>query len=92
MLYGSDSDSGSEEDERATASKTQNRKTQAKKNKAQAQESTFIQEDEDEILDLLDDRMMSRISGAYPVSLIAMLMTVSITSKGGNAQAARVAL
>ena len=60
VLYGSDTDSGSDNDERATV--TQNRKTQSKKNKAKG-EGAFIQEDDEEVLDLLDDRMMSRISG-----------------------------
>jgi len=34
----------------------------ARKNRKE-QEGAYIQEDEDEVLDLLDDRMMSRISG-----------------------------
>lgn len=64
VLYGSDSDvSGSDDDERASGPSTvQNRKTQKKKDKAR-EEGAFIHEDDEEVLDLLDDRMMSRISG-----------------------------
>lgn len=64
VLYGSDSDvSGTDDDERVSApTKTQNRKTQTKKNKAK-EAGAFLHEDDHEVLDLLDDKMMSRISG-----------------------------
>lgn len=69
VLYGSDTDSGSDNDERATV--TQNRKTQSKKNKAKG-EGAFIHEDDEEVLDLLDDRMMSRISGQSSFAFVLL--------------------
>lgn len=67
MLYGSDSDiSASDDDERAASApkKTQNRKSQQKKNKSK-EDGAYIHEGDDEVLDLLDDKMMSRISGEF---------------------------
>ncbi|SCV66891.1 BQ2448_5537 [Microbotryum intermedium] len=73
VLYGSDSDesSGASDNEQSTIatgdsqrtapSGVRNRKSQLRKQK-QREEGTFIHEDENEVLDLLDDRMMSNIS------------------------------
>ncbi|KAM0750200.1 NUC173-domain-containing protein [Meredithblackwellia eburnea MCA 4105] len=72
VLYGgSDSEVSGSEDESSPAVPAHNRKTQAKKNKAAREaggKGTFIHEDEDEVLDLLDDRMMSKISAARPTT------------------------
>ncbi|GAA5939156.1 mRNA-binding protein RRP12 [Sporobolomyces koalae] len=70
VLYGSDSDVSVDEDAPQDPALTapsgvKNRKSVARKNKKE-QEGAYIQEDEDEVLDLLDDRMMSRISAARP--------------------------
>ncbi|GAA5902774.1 hypothetical protein JCM6882_004062 [Rhodosporidiobolus microsporus] len=72
VLYGSDSESASSEDERAApaaATGARNRKAMARKNKKNDEQGgAYIQEGEDEVLDLLDDRMMSRISAARPAA------------------------
>ncbi|GAA5994053.1 hypothetical protein JCM5350_004661 [Sporobolomyces pararoseus] len=70
VLYGSDSDVSVDEDAPQDPALTapsgvKNRKSMARKNKKEM-EGAYIQEDEDEVLDLLDDRMMSRISAARP--------------------------
>ncbi|GAA6022497.1 hypothetical protein JCM10207_008533 [Rhodosporidiobolus poonsookiae] len=73
VLYGSDSDvSASSDDERGPSAApatggAKNRKSQARKAK-EASGAAYIQEGEDEVLDLLDDRMMSRISAARPAA------------------------
>lgn len=69
VIYGgSDSEAsaaGSDDEGAAPAPAAHNRKTQAKKNKARDDgKGTFIHEADGEVLDLLDDRMMSRISGS----------------------------
>ncbi|KAI5475813.1 ribosomal rna-processing protein 12 [Pseudohyphozyma bogoriensis] len=73
VLYGSDSDiSASDDDDRgaaASAPKTANRKSMMRKKKQE--EGAYLHEDEDEVLDLLDDRMMSRISAARPAPAAA---------------------
>ncbi|KDE02759.1 hypothetical protein MVLG_06705 [Microbotryum lychnidis-dioicae p1A1 Lamole] len=77
VLYGSDSDasSGASDNEQgpSTVDPTQtapsgvkNRKSQMRKQK-QRDEGTFIHEDADEVLDLLDDRMMSNISAGQGI-------------------------
>lgn len=81
VLYGSDSDiSGSDNDERATAAtgpkKAQNRKSQSKKNKPK-EDGAFIHEDDEEVLDLLNDKMMSRISGEFLIALPKVALNVS---------------
>lgn len=71
MLYGSDSDvSAASDDEqegpvRHAPTGVKNRKSQMRKAKKDEREGggAYIQEGENEVLDLLDDRMMSRISG-----------------------------
>lgn len=70
VLYGSDSDVSASEDEdagegpvRHAPTGVKNRKSQARKAKKE-EGGAFIQEGEDEVLDLLDEKMMSRISGA----------------------------
>ncbi|BGP50967.1 pre-rRNA processing protein [Rhodotorula kratochvilovae] len=80
VLYGSESDvSGSDgEDAPAAAAPEQgktapsgvkNRKAVARKaRKVREEGGAYIQEGEDEVLDLLDDRMMSRITAAKPVA------------------------
>ncbi|GAA6023468.1 hypothetical protein JCM11491_000587 [Sporobolomyces phaffii] len=69
VLYGSDSDvsvADADNDPAFTApTGVKNRKAVARKHKKEV-EGAYIQEDEDEVLDLLDDRMMSRISAARP--------------------------
>lgn len=68
VLYGTDSEGSVDEDATTqdpaltAPSGVKNRKSMARKNRKE-QEGAYIQEDEDEVLDLLDDRMMSRISG-----------------------------
>ncbi|GAA5992112.1 hypothetical protein JCM10908_001772 [Rhodotorula pacifica] len=66
VLYGSDSDVSADSDadtaEQQGPSGVKNRKSQARKNKKDQDGAAFIQEGEDEVFDLLDDRMMSRIS------------------------------
>lgn len=66
VLYGSDSelsgaDTDGEEEEKVGKGGAKNRKALQRKNKKE--EGAFIHESEDEVLDLLDDRMMSKISG-----------------------------
>ncbi|KAK4702679.1 ribosomal RNA-processing protein 12, partial [Phenoliferia sp. Uapishka_3] len=74
VIYGGsdseDSGAGSDDDGGAPAPTAHNRKTQAKKNKARGEDNkgTFIHEADGEVLDLLDDRMMSRISAARPTA------------------------
>ncbi|KAL8279515.1 hypothetical protein RQP46_008077 [Phenoliferia psychrophenolica] len=76
VLYGgSDSEAsaaGSDDEAAPAAPSAHNRKTQAKKNKASRDadggKGTFIHEADGEVLDLLDDRMMSRISAARPTT------------------------
>ncbi|GAA5831948.1 hypothetical protein JCM11251_002760 [Rhodosporidiobolus azoricus] len=72
VLYGSDSESASSADERdpghTAPSGVKNRKAMARKNKKNEDGGAYIQEGEDEVLDLLDDRMMSRISAARPAA------------------------
>ncbi|GAA5821706.1 hypothetical protein JCM10212_004200 [Sporobolomyces blumeae] len=71
VLYGSESDVSVDSDADVPVAQqptgVKNRKSIARKNKKE-QEGAYIQEDEDEVLDLLDDRMMSRISAARPAS------------------------
>ncbi|KWU41894.1 putative ribosomal protein [Rhodotorula sp. JG-1b] len=65
VLYGSDSDVSADSDAETAEqapSGVKNRKSQARKNKRDLDGGAFIQEGEDEVFDLLDDRMMSRIS------------------------------
>ncbi|GAA5869257.1 hypothetical protein JCM3774_004186 [Rhodotorula dairenensis] len=66
VLYGSDSDVSADSDAETAGepgpSGVKNRKSQARKNKKDQDGGAFIQEGEDEVFDLLDDRMMSRIS------------------------------
>lgn len=82
VLYGSDSDvssAGSDDDERrggraepgtTAPSGVKNRKSQARKNKrVTTQGGAYIHESDDEVLDLLDDKMMSKISGELRVRL-----------------------
>ncbi|KAK4047072.1 pre-rRNA processing protein [Microbotryomycetes sp. JL201] len=65
VLYGSDSDVSDSGDEREKQQPTvHNRKTLQRKLKQQQEGNALIHEDEDEVLDLLDDRMMSKISAA----------------------------
>ncbi|BGP19456.1 hypothetical protein JCM10213_006276 [Rhodosporidiobolus nylandii] len=70
VLYGSDSDvSAASGDEAGAQAPTgaRNRKAMQRKTKAKNEDGgAYIQEGEDEVLDLLDDRMMSRISAARP--------------------------
>lgn len=69
VLYGSDSDAsaGGSGDERSAApaagGAAKNRKAMQRKTKRE--EGAFIHEGDDEVLDLLDDKMMSKISGAF---------------------------
>ena len=87
VLYGgSDSEMSGSDDEReagqagvkaAAAAGPGNRKSQARKNKAK-EGGAFIHEGDDEVLDLLDDRMMSKISAQRPV---AAQPTKSLASK-----------
>ncbi|BGP02786.1 putative Ribosomal protein [Rhodotorula toruloides ATCC 204091] len=72
VLYGSDSDVSASEDEEAgegpvrhAPTGVKNRKSQARKAKKE-EGGAFIQEGEDEVLDLLDEKMMSRISATRP--------------------------
>ncbi|SCZ95695.1 BZ3500_MvSof-1268-A1-R1_Chr8-1g09735 [Microbotryum saponariae] len=77
VLYGSDSDASSAASDNEQAPSTidptqtapsgvKNRKSQMRKQK-QRDEGTFIHEDADEVLDLLDDRMMSNISAGQGI-------------------------
>ncbi|GAA5995678.1 mRNA-binding protein RRP12 [Rhodotorula paludigena] len=76
VLYGSDSDvSAASDDEqegpvRHAPTGVKNRKSQMRKAKKDEREGggAYIQEGENEVLDLLDDRMMSRISAAKPAA------------------------
>lgn len=81
VIYGGSdseaSEAGSDDDNAPTsAPAAHNRKTQARKNKARDGEGTFIHEADGEVLDLLDDRMMSRISGAFPPALFSLASRV----------------
>jgi len=71
VLYGSDSNAsagGSDEEgaPAAAAGGAKNRKAMQRKNKRE--EGAYIHEGDDEVLDLLDDRMMSKISGQFGAS------------------------
>ncbi|GAA5920785.1 hypothetical protein JCM3775_003948 [Rhodotorula graminis] len=76
VLYGSESDVSASEGEAEPAdpgktapSGVKNRKAMARKAKKDREDGgAYIQEGEDEVLDLLDDRMMSRISAAKPAA------------------------
>ncbi|GAA5912876.1 hypothetical protein JCM5296_003893 [Sporobolomyces johnsonii] len=72
VLYGSDSDVSAASDDEGERAPTgvKNRKSQMRKNQKEREreEGAYIQEGEDEVLDLLDDRMMSRISAARPAA------------------------
>ncbi|GAA5863175.1 hypothetical protein JCM8547_002822 [Rhodosporidiobolus lusitaniae] len=71
VLYGSDSDVSADSGDEAepAAGGVRNRKAAARKAKKQNEEgAAYIREGEDEVLDLLDDRMMSRISAARPAA------------------------
>lgn len=74
VLYGSDSEVSAGEDgsdnEGTQAGKTapsgvKNRKSQARKNNKRETGGAYIHESDDEVLDLLDDKMMSKISGEF---------------------------
>ncbi|BGP27011.1 ribosomal protein [Rhodotorula toruloides] len=72
VLYGSDSDVSASSAEEAgegpvrhAPTGVKNRKSQARKAKKE-EGGAFIQEGEDEVLDLLDEKMMSRISATRP--------------------------
>lgn len=74
VLYGSDSDASGSDDERSAPAPStaagggggaKNRKAMQRKNKRE--EGAYIHEGDDEVLDLLDDRMMSKISGQFLV-------------------------
>ncbi|GAA6042495.1 hypothetical protein JCM8097_003058 [Rhodosporidiobolus ruineniae] len=78
VLYGSESDVSASEDEDGAAQPAQaggarNRKAMQRKQKGKQGEEggAYIREGEDEVLDLLDDRMMSRISAARPAAASA---------------------
>ncbi|KAM0786993.1 hypothetical protein ACM66B_002411 [Microbotryomycetes sp. NB124-2] len=66
VLYGSDSDVSNSGDEREQTGSKQpavhNRKTMQRKLKQQQEGNALIHEDEDEVLDLLDDRMTTQIT------------------------------
>jgi hypothetical protein len=83
VLYGSDSDLSAASDNEGAAPAAggvKNRKAMARKNKANEEGGAYIREGEDEVFDLLDDRMMSRISGAFSFSPSPRLSFSILTS------------